>query len=167
MVKEDSTKHLEFIQNVITRMANNSFLLKGWTVTLVAALFALAAQNSNSGFVVLAFFPVISFWILDAFYLRQERLYRKLYDDIRAKNEEIIQSQGPFSMNTKLFESNVDSWRKTMFSPTLSIFYMMIILTIAVLVIAIFLINNPNILFHDQKALCIARYHNGANKYAM
>jgi hypothetical protein len=35
--------HLQMIQAVITRMGSNSFLLKGWSVTLVAALFALAA----------------------------------------------------------------------------------------------------------------------------
>lgn len=85
MVEEDLIKHLEVIQNGITRMANNSFLLKGWTVTLVAALFALAAQNSNSKFVILAFFPVVIFWILDDYYLWQEELFRALYNDIRQK----------------------------------------------------------------------------------
>ncbi len=142
MVEEDASTHLEFVQNVITRMASNSFLLKGWAVTLVAALFALAAQNANLGFVALALFPTIAFWILDAFYLRQERLFRKLYDDIRVKNEETIQSEGPFSMNTRRFENEVESWRNTMFSPTLRIFYIMILLTIAVLIIVIFAINN-------------------------
>lgn len=150
MVKEDATKHLEFIQNVITRMASNSFLLKGWTVTLVAALFALAAQNTNPGFVVLAFFPAIAFWILDAFYLRQERLFRKLYDDIRAKNEDIIQSEGPFSMNTEPFKDKVESWRDIMFSPTLRIFYVMIILTIVVLAITFFVKSDPCILYLDH-----------------
>ena len=38
-------KHLEMIQGVINRMASNSFLLKGWTVVLVSALFALAAND--------------------------------------------------------------------------------------------------------------------------
>ena len=43
--------HLQMIQAVITRMASNSFLIKGWSVTLVAALFALAAANTNGVFV--------------------------------------------------------------------------------------------------------------------
>jgi len=149
MVKEDAVKHLEFIQNAITRMANNSFLLKGWTVTLVAAIVALAAQNANPWFVTLAFFPAIAFWVLDAFYLRQERLFRILYDDIRVKNEETIQSEGPFSMNTKPIEDKVESLRDTMFSPTLKLFYIMIILTIIVLAIAVLVINNPPILYRD------------------
>lgn len=148
MVKEDALKHLEFIQNVITRMASNSFLLKGWTVTLVAALVALAAQNANPLFVALAFLPAIAFWVLDAYYLRQERLFRKLYDDICAKNDETLQSEGPFSMNTKHFEDKVETWRDTMKLSPLKLFYIMIILTIIVLAIAVFVINNPHMLHH-------------------
>ena len=78
-MREDLTKHLEFIQAIIARMAGNSFLLKGWTVTIAAALFALAANDARAVFAMLAFFPALWFWGLDAYYLRQERLFRKLY----------------------------------------------------------------------------------------
>ena len=44
---ENKRKHLEFIQSVIARMNSNSFLIKGWSITLVSALFALAAKDSN------------------------------------------------------------------------------------------------------------------------
>jgi hypothetical protein len=44
---ENKLKHLEFIQQAINRMASNLFLLKGWTVTLIAAMFALAAKESR------------------------------------------------------------------------------------------------------------------------
>jgi len=137
MTEENASKHLEFIQGAITRMANNSFLLKGWTVTLVAALFALAAQNENDNFVFLAFFPIIAFWILDAYYLRQEKLFRKLYDDIRIKEESAIQIEGPFSMNTNPFDRKVQSWIGTMFSKTLVIFYGISITTVIIVIISI------------------------------
>lgn len=150
MVTEDPVKHLEFIQNVINRMANNSFLLKGWTVTLVAALFALAAQNTNPWFGVLAFLPTIAFWILDAYYLRQERLFRELYNDIRVKDAPTLQSEGPFSMNTEPFEKDVESRFDMMLSPTLRLFYITIIVAIAVLIIVIFVSNYNNILHNDQ-----------------
>ena len=42
---EKKLKHLEFIQGAVGRMASNLFLLKGWTITLIAALFALAAKS--------------------------------------------------------------------------------------------------------------------------
>ena len=79
---ENKVAHLEMIQRVITRMASNSFLIKRWSVTLVAALFALTAVNMNVLFTCLAFFPIFMFWALDAYFLRQERLFRKLYDHV-------------------------------------------------------------------------------------
>ena len=83
-VMEQKIAHLTFIQGVITRMGQNSFLLKGWSVTIVAALFALAAQGANKQYVLVAYFPVVMFWLLDAFFLYQEKLFRKLYEKVGA-----------------------------------------------------------------------------------
>lgn len=134
MVEEDSLKHLEFIQNIVTRMANNSFLLKGWTVTIVSALFALAAQNSNSKFVILAFLPVLTFWALDAYYLWQERLYRKLYDDVRKGKYSTVES---FSLDATPHRKNVPSWGRTAVSNTIIIFYGSMVITIFIVIVAI------------------------------
>lgn len=62
---EKKLKHLEFIQQAINRMASNLFLLKGWTVTLIAAMFALAANESRDFYFLLAYFPTLMFWLLD------------------------------------------------------------------------------------------------------
>lgn len=35
---ENKIKHLEMIEHIIERMAKNSFQLKTWTMTLVAAI---------------------------------------------------------------------------------------------------------------------------------
>ena len=137
MKDDDKSAHLEFIQNVIARMANNSFLLKGWAVTLVAALFALAAQNTNLNFVILGFFPVIAFWILDAYYLRQERLFRQLFDAIRVKDADKVQPNESYLMDTGLYEGKVQSWFRIMFSETIGIFYGMIIITQIIIVIVL------------------------------
>ena len=116
---ESKLKHLEFIQSVVNRMASNSFLLKGWGVTLVAALFALAAKDSDKTYIVVAYFPVIVFWILDAYFLSQERRFRNLYDGVRAKKEDEID----FSMDTRPFMDARSSWPAAFFSRTLLIFY--------------------------------------------
>lgn len=76
---EAKMKYLDLIQGVITRMANNSFLLKGWTVTLLAGIFALADGNANLWFYFIAYVPIVTFWFLDSYYLQQERLYRAIY----------------------------------------------------------------------------------------
>ena len=51
--------HLEMIQGVVNRLSHNSFLLKGWSVVLVSAMFALSARDSAALFVYLAYFPAI------------------------------------------------------------------------------------------------------------
>lgn len=64
MANENKIKHLEFIQNVITRMNSNSFMIKGWCVTLVAALFALGAKDSNVNFAIIAYIVIPTFGFL-------------------------------------------------------------------------------------------------------
>ncbi|MGH3088963.1 MAG: hypothetical protein ACRDSJ_16805 [Rubrobacteraceae bacterium] len=105
-------KHLEFIQNAITRMARNSFLLKGWSLTLVAAAFALTINTPSVLLGLIALFPALAFWGLDAFYLRQERLFRRLYEEVSA-NPDVV---GAFSMKTGEYENSVQSWLRTAFS---------------------------------------------------
>lgn len=96
---EEKIKHLEFVQNVITRMNTNSFQLKGWAITIVSALLALYASSDKVLYIFVAIVPVIIFWCLDSFYLKQERLYRKLYKDIVEDNG--IQR---FDMNASKYE---------------------------------------------------------------
>ena len=91
-------KHLEFIQGIINRMAHNSFALKGWAATLVAGIFALAAKDADKMYFLVTYISIIVFWCLDAFYLKQDRLYRSLYEHVRRLEEEDID----YSMNTSI-----------------------------------------------------------------
>lgn len=100
-------------------MAANSFLLKGWCVTLIAALAALAAKDAQFDFVWIAILPALAFWTLDAFFLRQEKLFRELYNDVRKKSEDDID----YSLKTESYETVVDNQLKVAFSPTVSLFY--------------------------------------------
>lgn len=129
-------KHLELIQNIINRMASNSFMLKGWSVTLVSALFALAAKDQYLAFVYLAYFPAIAFWLLDGYFLWQERLFRALYDRVRSETDD---NKIDFSMDTRPFLNGVSSWPETILSKTLLIFHGTVILSI-ILVMSVLLI---------------------------
>jgi len=80
-------KHLEFIQDVITRMNTTSFQIKGWTITIASAILALYASTKNHNFVLVAILPVLIFWFLDAYYLTQERKFRGLYNDVAGVTE--------------------------------------------------------------------------------
>jgi hypothetical protein len=101
-------------------MASNLFLLKGWTVTLIAGLFALAAKDSKDAYFLVAYLPPLMFWILDGFFLSQERKFRALYDHVRKLDE----SQIDFSMDTRRFCGDQgNSWMAAIFSRTLVIYY--------------------------------------------
>jgi len=67
---ENKRKHLEFIQNIISRMAGNLFFLRGWTITLIGALLALFSKGNNSNYIIY-FLIVLTlvFWILDGYFL--------------------------------------------------------------------------------------------------
>ncbi|MCX6732897.1 MAG: hypothetical protein NTV98_05145 [Candidatus Roizmanbacteria bacterium] len=126
---EKKLKHLDFIQIIITRMAVNSFLLKGWTITLIAGVFALSAKDSDHRYILIAYFPVIIFWFLDGYYLYEERLFRSVYDHVRKLDEKDID----FSMKTSSFkEKKGNNLLSCMFSTTHIAFYLSLLLIIIV-----------------------------------
>ena len=84
---------------------------------VTAATLILARTESSSAVVVLTLFvPVLGFWVLDGYFLMQERLFRKVYDDVRAREDT------DFGMDVSKFKSK-SSWLRSMFSVTLNIFY--------------------------------------------
>ena len=128
----ESEKHLEMLQAVITRMAGNSFLLKGWSVTLISAIFALAAKDSKPGFALIAYFPAVAFWALDGYYLAQERSYRSLFNRVREDT-----SVPRFLMDATLFRTEECSWFRSTFSKTLLTFHGTISATVLVAMFAL------------------------------
>lgn len=134
---EAKIKHLEFIQGVINRTANNSFLLKGWTVTLLTILFIFATEKIKEisfSCILIAIFPVFIFWLLDGFFLQKERLFRDLYNEVRTKDE----NQIDFSLDTKQFEKKQENkYVSAFFSKTIWPFYIPLMVTIVALTLII------------------------------
>jgi hypothetical protein len=124
MTKE-KIKHLEFIQNVITRMNKNSFQLKGWTVTIVSAILAIYVSTKNCYFVLSGIFPTVIFWFLDAYYLTQERKFRGLYNDVAeiTGSPKLIK---PFEMSSELYIGGEYSFWSSFFSITILKIYLSI-----------------------------------------
>ncbi|WP_287762596.1 hypothetical protein, partial [Megamonas sp.] len=114
---EAKIKYLEMIQNVINRMAKNSFLLKGWSLTLLTGIITLLNNKiyvSNS--------IIILFLLLDSYYLMNERQYRKLYEKARMLNNKEIN----FDMSIKFFDKK--EYLKSIFSYTEICFYIILII---------------------------------------
>jgi hypothetical protein len=134
-MSEEKQKHLEIIQGVITRMANNSFLLKGWTVTLLAGLSIATTLIELKYLLIILAIPTLAFWGLDSYYLRQERLFRKLYEEARNSYYVKDSNFSIFSMDTSPYNSKVDTWIKVLISKTEIWFYLPIYLVTSILYI--------------------------------
>lgn len=119
-------KHLEFIHNVIARLAGNSFWLKGWSVTLVAAIFAVAARNATASLLWVALVPAFAFWGLDAFYRGQEHVFRRMHDDIVAGDVDLM------SMETCKYEKGFLGWLGDLFSRSVWPFHIAMVVVVAV-----------------------------------
>jgi hypothetical protein len=128
---EAKLKHLEFIQATISRFNSNSFLVKGWAITLVSALFALAAKDANQLYVFIVYISVPSFWVLDAYYLSLERQYRCLYAAVSQKEAEDID----FSMDASGFRTGRNTWQRCLLTATMLFYVLLASLPILLLVI--------------------------------
>ena len=92
--------HLKMIQDCINRMARNSFLIKGWIITLVISLITFFEPRNNIYIEYLILIPIIIFYLMDTYYLLIEKAFRKLYNQVRDLNEEDVN----FSMNIEEFK---------------------------------------------------------------
>lgn len=112
---EITIKHLEMIQSIISRMASNSFQFKSWAIVILSALLAIFANSANPLFILVATVPMAIFWVIDTFYLQQERKYRELYDRV-AEGDATIK---PFTMPLKECKGEKCKFWITFFSRTL------------------------------------------------
>jgi hypothetical protein len=128
---ESKIRYLEMIQSIMAKMSSNSFMLKGWAVTLVAGVFALSAKDANSIYFLIAYIPVILFWFLDSYYLMLERQYKHFYDIVTDKKSKEI--------DFKIKRPKPDKVKKTcyaqcLFSKTEVFFYVPTALLITIVV---------------------------------
>jgi hypothetical protein len=108
------------IQHIINRMATNSFIIKGWTVAVLGIILLLNGTRYQAS---IAVFALLVFWYLDAYFLRQKKTYRVLYDEI-VDNKLNIGDEF-FDIRTARCEAGIEVPRssKLMLSKTLLIFY--------------------------------------------
>jgi hypothetical protein len=134
---EERIKHLEFIQAVIARHAGTAFLVRGWALTIVAAIFAILATRFEPGLAAVALVPLLCFWGLDGYFLRQERLFRRLYEDVRAPASDVE----PMSMSVGAYVGQI-GWVEAIRSTTLLLFYLPLVVLDVVLLITALVTTN-------------------------
>jgi hypothetical protein len=128
-MEDNKIKHLEFLQNIITRMNSNSFSIKEWAVTISSASIGIFVASKENNFTLIGIFAVFIFWFLDSFYLHQEKKYRDLYNDVIK-----IDSAIPiFNLNASVYKKGFCEYFKVVFSKTiLPLYFSMFILLLIV-----------------------------------
>lgn len=130
-INETRIRYLEAIQRVVDRLSNISFILKGWAVSLVAGLMALAASGSNQGFVLISYIPIAVFWFLDAYFLMMERQYRDLFKE----NIDLSQKLEQFTL--KRGKGNIVIFAKALFSITMLLTYIPLVVSTLIVMFVI------------------------------
>lgn len=126
MNAEDKKQHLDFIQNVITRMNTNSFQIKGMAVTIVSALLAIYATTENVAFIFLGIAPIVLFWFLDSYYLQQERKFKGVYNNVSGLRNDV--EIKPYEMPIQKFQGGQYSFFNVFISNTIAWLYGTIVL---------------------------------------
>ena len=113
----NKTEHLNMIEAVINRLANNALQIKCWTVAIATAFIALTDELAT----LIALIPIMLLCLLDAKYLSTERSYRGLYNDVRTKDEsDIDYLMDADSFKEKIYRSII-SWSVIPFYTTLAL----------------------------------------------
>lgn len=90
---ENKRLHLQMLQEVISRMASNTFLIKGWAITALGTIITFWLTNKIYSILFVTLGLIIFFWIHDAYYLRLERGFRNYYNVVRLKPSDEIDFQ--------------------------------------------------------------------------
>ncbi len=123
MENEELFKEIDLIQSCINRMAQNSFMLKGWALTIFAGVTVFTKGDNFTNCIMMlcsTLLPFICFWILDAFFIKTERKFRKLYTKVLNERKQGI--------TEKQYELDISGIKERnivciMFSTTLLVFY--------------------------------------------
>jgi hypothetical protein len=111
-------EEVKVAQDIIKRMAGNSFSVKTWAITLIVATLLFKGSQEH---IFIAFIPLFAFWFLDAYYLQQERLFRQVHNwvaEYRLENDDNL-----FNMNPMRFQEKVQGVPRIMFSISVLPFY--------------------------------------------
>lgn len=100
---ESVIAYLEFLQNVISRMGENSANIKA-LIAVVYTIFItiLIAINELKGYWWIGFGIAVVGMIMDTYYLAFERMYRKRYNNfVKKLNDGQIDEKEIYNMNPK------------------------------------------------------------------
>lgn len=137
MDNQELYKEIDLIQGCINRMAKNSFMVKGWALTIFAGVIAISKTEVINNLWLLVctiLIPYTAFWLLDAFFLHTERKYCKMYTWILQERKK-GNTEYQYDLNPTRFNKDVGCMSHSFFSKTLLLFYGIPVIVIILLII--------------------------------
>lgn len=131
-----SRKPRTVIKKRIRRSANVSLLLKIISTVCLLGLFAIAIYRIDPRYVYLALIPALSLWLLDAYWVRREQLYRQLYGELNAQRKSRRRTRWTFSINDEIAKLTSSPLIEFCLQRSLIIFHGAVL--IAILVVSVF-----------------------------
>lgn len=119
---EEKRTYLSMIQEPISRLSTASSVFKGFAATIVTGIAALSYSTISTKLLVLSFIPILSFAALDIYYLRLEKQYRGLYNDILSGKHEVDYSISLPKDKESIKRAKASVWN-CILSPSIWLFY--------------------------------------------
>lgn len=134
-------EYLQMLQEPICRMSTISAIFKGFAATIVAGISAISYASTNIWVLGLSFLPVLAFAVLDIYYLKLERKFRFLFDQVRMDKHEIDFSMKLTNDPLEIISAKARTW-DCIKSPSVYLFYPLMLL----ILVAVFVLKCANVI---------------------
>ncbi len=133
-MNDGKKEYLQMLQEPICRMSTISSIFKGFAATIVAGISVISYSTTNIWVLALSFLPVLAFAIMDVYYLKLERKFRFLFDQVRQGEHEIDFSMKLTNEFEEIKKARARTW-DCIKSPSIYLFYPMMLLILITVII--------------------------------
>ena len=140
-MQDGKKEYLQMLQEPICRMSTISAIFKGFAATIVAGISAISYSTTNVWILGLSFLPVLAFAVLDIYYLKLERKFRFLFDQVRLDQHAIDFSMKLTNDPLEILRAKARTW-DCIKSPSIYLFYPLMLL----ILIVVFILKWTNII---------------------
>ena len=121
-MNKEKIDYLQLIQEPICRMSTISAIFKGFAASIVAGISIITYSDTNIWVLGLSFLPVLAFAVLDIYYLKLERKFRFLFEQVRLDKREIDFSLRLTNDPLEVISAKARTW-DCIKSPSIYLFY--------------------------------------------
>ena len=133
-MQDGKKEYLQMLQEPICRMSTISAIFKGFAATIVAGISVISYSTTNVWVLALSFLPVLAFAIMDVYYLKLERKFCFLFDQVRQDKHDIDFSMKLTNDPVEIIRAKARTW-DCLKSPSIYLFYPLMFIILATVVV--------------------------------